>query len=200
MSVKIDLSKGNNKELVDRIIARLMEQGEPEIIHVLGQLFPNAPVLRIKSMATDFAEKRFSAETIFTENFENDFVDMDIFNLLSSANIDPNLLRARSTYDPTKFEITLTCARTPFKELFDECRSITCEECIETRIVKDFVTNNPQSKFPWSLKIDRVEQRRLDICKNCGNLLGKKDDINLQNERLLYTCSYCGHKGWTKAK
>ena len=175
------------------------EQSEDEINHVMSVLFPSSPALRLKSVAQDLSHKRINAEVEFTNLLETDMVDIEVFNSLSSANQDPRLLFSRSQFDPTKFVLTLTCSRTPFKEFFDECRDITCESCIEGRIT-DFNTLNTHSKTPWSLKIDKVEQRRLDLCKQCGQMLGKKDEINMQNERLLYKCSYCGHKGWTKAK
>lgn len=199
MTQQIDVNDGENKALIDRIIARMGDQGAPEIMHVLSKLFPGSPAMRIKSVAEDLAEKRMNAEIEFINLLESDNVDIDVFNALSSADRDPDMMFARSQYDPFKFELTLECARTPFKEFFDECKDITCEDCIRGRIL-DFQTDNQNSKDPWELNVERVEQRRIDLCKGCGQILGKKDDINMQNERLLYTCSYCGHKGWNKAK
>lgn len=199
MSTKIDPALPENKELIERITTRLMEQSKDELEHVLRQLFPNAPAMRIKAISEDFHEKRIMVINDFTEMMTSLDVNHEVFRALSSADADPNLPLSRKQFDPTKFEISLTCNRTPFKEFFDECKSITCESCIEGRMTK-FLTNNDSSTQPWEVKIERVEQRRLDLCKNCGSFLGRNSNINLQNERLLYTCSYCGHKGWTKAK
>ncbi|MDH5402557.1 MAG: hypothetical protein OEZ01_06130 [Candidatus Heimdallarchaeota archaeon] len=200
MSDNLDLNIDNNKELARRIMVRLTEQSEPEIMHTLSKLFPKAPAMRLRSMAEDLGQKRITAENEFFDQFESNFVDKSIFNILSSAETDPSLLLSRGQYDPTKFILTITCNRTPFKELFEECKTVICEDCIEKRIT-DFQTTNEYSKRPWQVKLDKVEGRRLNLCKNCGQMLNpRRDDINLQNERLLYTCSYCGHKGWTKAK
>ncbi len=197
---KIDLNEGNNKELARRIVTRMLGQGEEEIIFVLSKLFPNSKVMRIRSTAVDFAAKRENSEIEFFGLFESDEVDNDIFITISSANKDPQVISlARSSYEPTKFELSITCKRTPFKEFFEECNELLCEQCIERR-VNAFVTDNKFSKAPFVAKVERVEKRRLDICKGCGQMLGRKDEMNLQNERLLYKCSYCGHKGWTKAK
>lgn len=195
----INLEQDNNKDLAERIVTRMMNQGQEEIIHVLSKLFPNSKVMRIRSTAVDFANKNESGVGEFLGLFETDEVDNNIFNILSGANTAPALLKARGSFDPTKFSLTITCKRTPFKEFFDECQNEVCEQCIERR-VSLFVTENPLSKAPFIAKVERVEQRRLDLCKNCGQMFTKKDEINLQNERLLYKCSYCGHKGWTKAR
>ena len=64
--------------------------------------------------------------------------------------------------------------RTPFKEYFDECKTVICEQCIIQRSQK-FETKNTLSKLPFIAKIERVEKRRLDLCINCGQILGKKD-------------------------
>lgn len=197
---KIDLNEGNNKEYASRIATRLMDQGQDEIIHVLSKLFPHSKVMRIRSTATDFAAKRENSEIEFFGLFESDEVDNDVFINLSSANKDPQIVSLiRSSYEPTKFELSLTCTRTPFKEFFEECSEEICEQCIERRVAS-FTTENSFSKAPFIAKVERVEKRRLDICKGCGNMIGPKDEMNLQNERLLYKCSYCGHKGWVKAK
>ena len=196
---RIELNEGQNRNLAERIITRMMDQGESEVRHVLTQLFPNSPTMRINSMANDFGSGRDTAKIEIMNSFESEVVDLEIFNILSSADRDHTMILSRSNFDPTKFELSITCARTPFKELFDECKEITCEKCIKNRVL-EFNTSNSFSKAPWTVNIERVEKRRVDICKQCGNMLGKKDKINMQNERLLYTCSYCGHKGWTKAK
>ncbi len=198
MISKILLDEIPNRDLAKRIVLRLLGQGLPEVMYVLQMLFPNSPAMRIRSMAEDLSANHDNAEGEFLGLIESDEAETDVFEGLSSANIDPELIMARSSHDPSKFNLTLTCLRTPFKEFFDECKEITCEKCIEGRIT-DFQTKDKQSKNPWLIKIDRVEQRRLDICKNCGQIL-KKGKINLQNERLLYKCDYCGHTGWTKAK
>ncbi|MHA2249124.1 MAG: hypothetical protein ACXAD7_02120 [Candidatus Kariarchaeaceae archaeon] len=195
---KVLLDEAPNTELAKRIVLRLIGQSQPEIMHVLQKLFPNSPAMRSRSVADDLSASHDNAEGEFLGLIESDEVDISIFETLSSANLDPELLRARSSYEASKFELTLTCKRTPFKEFFDECKEITCESCIQDRITT-FVTKNSLSDKPWEVKLDRVEQRRLDICKNCGQML-LKSQINMQNERLLYKCNYCGHKGWTKAK
>ncbi|MCY3411860.1 MAG: hypothetical protein INQ03_09530 [Candidatus Heimdallarchaeota archaeon] len=201
MISKINLNEGNNRELVNRIVVRMMDQGEEEITHTLTKLFPKAPVMRVRSMAVEFSIKR--GENEFMDLFDSDDVDDDVFRLLSSADQNEDimsLMRGRSSFEPTKFELSIICKRTPFKEFFDECRDVVCEKCIEDRTSK-FITQNEFSKSPFIAKVERVEQRRLNICKGCGQMLNpRKDEINLQNERLLYKCSYCGHKGWTKAK
>jgi len=200
MSSNINLNEAETQALIDRIIVRMGNQSEPELMHVLTRLFPNSGAMRLKSVAEDLAEKRMNAEIEFKNLIESDSVDKNIFKALSSADKGPNMIFSRSSYDPFKFELTLECARTPFKEFFDECKDITCEDCIKGRIT-NFQTENKNSKKPWKLKVDRVEQARTDLCKGCGKILDpKKDDINMQNERMLYTCSYCGHKGWNKAK
>ena len=196
---KIDVTTEENQELIERIVVRMGDQSEPEIIHVMSQLFPNSPAMRLKSVAVDMAEKRMNAIGEFKNLLESDQVDEEVFRSLSSADRDPSMMFSRSQYDPFKFELVLECARTPFKEFFAECRDISCEDCIKGRIL-DFETDNKESTDPWTLTVNRVEKRRIDLCKNCNSLLGKKDDINMQNERLLYTCSYCGHSGWNKAK
>lgn len=196
---KLDVEDRTTTELIKRIVVRMGDQTEPEILHVFSKLFPNSPVLRIKSVAQDLAGERINAENEFMNLLGSDEVDIDVFNSLSSAEQDPNLIMSRAQYDPTKFELTLVCHRTPFKEFFDECKSITCEDCISSRIT-NFQTENPHSKSPWEVNVARVEGRRVDLCKACGQMLGKNDEINMQNERLLYKCSYCGHRGWTKAK
>ncbi|MHA2091151.1 MAG: hypothetical protein ACW98K_09855 [Candidatus Kariarchaeaceae archaeon] len=196
---KVLLDEEPNRELAHRIVLRLIGQAQPEIMYVLQSLFPNSPAMRMRSVADDLSGSRDNAEGEFMELLETDEAEIEVFETLSSANVDPELIsRSRSSFDPTKFEVTLTCARTPFKELFSECKLITCESCVEKRMTA-FVTDNKLSKSPWSIKMDRVESRRLDICKSCGQIL-KGSQINLQNERLLYKCTYCGHKGWTKAK
>ncbi len=196
---KIELNENDNKELAERILVRLLNQGEAEITHVLSKLFPNAPVMRVKSMANDFASKRDTSGTEFSNLLETDPVDTEIFEMLSGANLNIPLLATRADYTPTRFKMELICKRTPFKEFFDECKNITCEECITSRILK-FDTDNSYSTNPWSLKIEKVEQRRPNLCIKCGKILNEKDELNLQKERLLYKCSYCGHKGWTRAK
>lgn len=197
----INLDQDDNRELANRIVTRMMDQGQDEIIHVLSKLFPNSKVMRIRSTAVDFANKNESGVVEFLGLFETDEVDNDIFNNLSGATKNPGLqlLKGRESYNVTKFQLSITCKRTPFKEFFDECKDEVCEQCIERR-VSLFVTENTLSKAPFLAKVERVEQRRLDLCKNCGQMFTKKDQINLQNERLLYKCSYCGHKGWTKAR
>ena len=50
----INLDQDKNKELAERIVTRLMDQGLDEIIHVLSKLFPNSKVMRIRSTAVDF--------------------------------------------------------------------------------------------------------------------------------------------------
>jgi hypothetical protein len=199
MVIRIDLNEGANRDLAERIVTRMMDQGESEVRHVLTQLFSNSPTMRINSMANDFGSGRDAAKIEIMNSFESEVIDLEIFNILSSADRDHTMILSRSNFDPTKFELSITCARTPFKELFDECKEITCEKCIKNRVL-EFNTSDKFSKSPWLVNIERVEKRRVDICKQCGQMLGKKDNINMQNERLLYTCSYCGHKGWTKAK
>ncbi|MCE7735471.1 MAG: hypothetical protein GPJ54_11375 [Candidatus Heimdallarchaeota archaeon] len=196
---RIQLESENHKELADRIVVRLSGQSALETNHVLKQLFPTVSTMRLKAISEDFSTKRSHVEVDFLELLGSTEVDYKVFRALSSADVDPLLLMARKFNDPTKFQLTITCNRTPYKEFFDECKEITCESCIEGRLL-DFKTKNVLSTAPWELKIDRVEQRRLDLCKSCGNILMKDSKLNLQNERLLYTCSYCGHKGWTKAK
>lgn len=195
---QIDIGDPSNIELAQRIIVRMGDQKENEISSVLSKLFPNAPALRIKSVAEDLASKRINAEDEFLNLLGSDKVNREVFKALSSAE-EPDALFSRSQYDPTKFELTLTCYRTPFKEFFDECKDITCESCIKSRIT-EFETNNQFSKSPWELKVDRQEQSRVNLCKGCGRILGKQDDLNMQNERLLYKCSKCGHRGWNQAK
>ncbi|MHA2098292.1 MAG: hypothetical protein ACW99A_06370 [Candidatus Kariarchaeaceae archaeon] len=196
---RIQLESENHKELAERIVVRLLGQSAFEANHVLKKLFPAGSTMRLKAISEDFATNRSHVMQDFIELIKSTDVDYKTFRALSSADVDPLLLMARKSNDPTKFELTITCHRTPFKEFFEECKEITCESCIENRVA-DFKTKNVLSTAPWELKIDRVEQRRLDLCKNCGNILMKDSKLNLQNERLLYTCSYCGHKGWTKAK
>jgi len=199
MSGQLDVNDPHYDELINRIVVRMGDQSTGEITHVLKVLSPNSPILRIKSVAEDLADKRLNGVEEFKNLLSASSVDMETFNALSSADQDPSMVFSRSQYDPTKFEITLECARTPFKEFFDECREISCEDCIKSRIT-NFKTSNENSTHPWTLRVDKVEGRRVNLCKNCGKMLDRKDDINLQNERMLYTCSYCGHKGWNKAK
>ncbi len=177
--------------LIDRIVIRLSGQGKEEIFHVLSRLFPEAKPMRLRSTAEDLAEKRDNRLSEFKNLIEIEPVDMSIFNSLSNADQDEQILSVRGDWKPTKFEMTITCARTPLKEFFDECKDITCETCITNRI---------SSFVPWQLVLKRVGHRRVDLCKNCGTILGKKDQIIMRNERLLYTCHYCGHKGWNPAK
>ncbi|MCH8905548.1 MAG: hypothetical protein IH840_00535 [Candidatus Heimdallarchaeota archaeon] len=198
-TAKVDLEDADNKDLVERIITRLMDQKEPEVNHVLIQLFPSARTMTLKAVAEDFANKRSGVYNDFFDLVKDTQVNNDIFRALSSADKNPQLIMARKTHDPTRFTLTLTCHRTPFKEFFAECRDITCEDCVSGRITS-FMTDNQLSTKPWELKLDRVEDRRIDLCKNCGNLLTSKAKINLQNERVLYECDNCGHKGWTRAK
>ncbi len=199
MVIRIDLNEGSNRGLADRIGTRMMDQGESEVRHVLTQLFPNSPTMRINSMANDFGSNRDTAKIELMNTFDSEVIDLEIFNILSSADRDHTMILSRSNFDPTKFELSIVCARTPFKELFDECKDITCEACINKRVL-EFNTSDAFSKDPWKVNVERVEKRRVDICKQCGHMLGKKDNINMQNERLLYTCSHCAHKGWVKAK
>lgn len=196
---RIQLESENHKELAERIVVRLSGQAALETNHVLKTLFPSGSTMRLKAISEDFATKRSHVRDDFMDLLASTDVEYNMFRSLSSADVDPLLLMARKFNDPTKFQLTLTCVRTPYKEFFDECKEITCESCIEGRIT-DFKTTNTLSTAPWELTLDRVEQRRLDLCKNCGQILISGSKLNLQNERLLYTCSYCGHKGWTKAK
>lgn len=195
----IQLESENHNELAERIVTRLTGQAQPETNHVLKSLFPGASTMRLKAVSEDFSSSRSHVKGDFLDLIKTTDVDYKVFRALSSADVDPLLLMSRKSNDPTKFVVTITCNRTPYKEIFDECRDITCESCIEGRIVK-FDTKNTYSTKPWELKIDKVEQRRLDICKNCGEILSMGSKLNMQNERLLYTCSRCGHKGWTSAK
>ncbi len=190
MIQKVELNDENMK-LIERIVIRLSSQGNEEIFHVLSKLFPEAKTMRLRSMAEDLAEKRDNRLSEFLGLVEIEPVDTSVFESLSSADQDEQILSARGEWKPTKFELTITCARTPLKEFFDECKSITCEACI---------TNRLTAFKPWDLFLQRVDQRRVDLCKNCGMILGKRDNIVMRNERMLYTCHYCGHKGWNPAK
>ncbi|RMG38676.1 MAG: hypothetical protein D6732_04960 [Methanobacteriota archaeon] len=180
-----------NKTLIERIVIRLTEQGKDEIFYVLSKLFPEAKAMRLRSTAEDLAEKRDNRLSEFMNLVEIEPVDMEIFRSLSSADQDAQILQVRGDWKPTKFELTITCARTPLKEFFDECKDITCESCIQNRL---------GAFKPWDLVLRKVGQRRVDLCKNCGTILSKKDQIIMRNERMLYTCHYCGHKGWNPAK
>lgn len=195
----IQLESENHKDLAERIVTRLTGQSQPETNHVLKSLFPGASTMRLKAVSEDFSTGRSHVREDFMELVRTTDVEYNVFRALSSADVDPLLLMSRKANDPTKFVVTITCHRTPFKEIFDECKEITCESCIESRISK-FETKNTSSTKPWDLVLDKVEQRRLDICKKCGYALTLGSKLNMQNERLLYACSRCGHKGWTKAK
>ncbi len=178
-------------ELVERIVIRLTDQGYDEVFQVLSKLFPKAKAMRLRSMSEDLSEKRDNRLIEFNNLIEMEPLDLELFNTLSSADQDPQLIFNRGSWDPTKFELKLVCARTPLKEFFDECKSITCENCIVSRL---------EAFSPWKITLNRVEDRRVDLCNNCGIILSKKDQIFLRNERLTYVCHNCGHKGWNKAK
>ncbi len=195
MIERMDVYKPEIRDQAERIVIRLSNQGKEEIVHVLKLLFPNAKPLGLSAIAELLATAN-NPTGEFINLVDSELVDVDRWNILSGSNQDAQLLSLRSSYDPTKFEVHLTCARTPLKEFFDECKEITCESCIQNRIAGlQFSTRNP-----WTINLHRLEKRRVDLCKGCGQLLSNKDEIHLRNERLVYKCHYCGHKGWNPAK
>jgi len=195
MIERLDVYKPEIREQGERIVIRLSNQGKEEIVHVLKLLFPNAKPLGLSAVA-ELLTTANNPSSEFMNLVESELVAVDHWETLSGTNQDAQLLSIRSSFDPTKFEIQLTCARTPLKEFFPECTDKTCESCIQGRLANlKFSTPNP-----WTAQITRLEKRRVDLCKNCGQLLSNKDDIYLRNERLVYKCHYCGHKGWNPAK
>lgn len=191
MIQKLDPNDAKVKSQIERIVIRLSSQGHDEIQHVLTLLFPSARPLGLSAVAEDLADNRDNRSIEFTNLVQSEVVDADIFKTLAGDLHDKQVLSIRSSFDPSKFEITLTCARTPLKEFFEECQNISCESCIQNRIT---------AFQPWSIALNRVEQRRTDLCKKCGHILTDKDEVFLRNERLMYTCSFCGHRGWNPAK
>lgn len=197
MIIRFDPDDPEIRDQINRITIRLNRQGQSETQHVLERIFPNGNQASLGSIAQDLSAGNEGAVHEIISLMRSTGVHKESFDTLSGKKQDAQILSLRSSYEPTKFELTITCARTPMKEFFEECREITCENCIESRLKAIKFSSEKQ---PWKIELERLEQRRVDLCKKCGNLLSKKDNMIMREERLIYKCHSCGHRGWNQAK
>ncbi len=172
--------------LTKRFLKRLMGQNKDDLMVVLSRMFPHAQAMRILALSEDLANERPTAEQGLHYLFQNEVYNLEMIQLIRRS--VPNVFSEHLVLTtPTEFYVRIKCTRTPLKEFFDECRDYSCETCILSRI---------HYWKPFQPQMEKVEDRRSDLCKNCGKLLTKKDDIEVKNERVYYRCSSCKHRGW----
>ena len=184
---KIDLKVKQETEKADR---RLKEMKDEEAIkEVLQRVFPQTPIMRITSLANDLAQDRQSSIDSFLYLIENDLVNIEAFNELTRQRLDGVLDPSQSEVVLSKFIATITCSKEPMKHIFPECRGITCLECVQT---------NLKGLPSYEIKVEKSTFRRSDVCTECGDFLDETDELKISGNRIYYTCSHCGHKGWNQ--
>jgi len=183
----IDIKVKQEAEKADR---RLKEMKDEEAIkEVLQKVFPKTPVMRITSLANDLAQDRQSSIDSFMYLIENDLVNIEAFNELTKQRLDGVIDKSQGDVVLSKFIATITCSKEPMKHIFPECRGITCLECIQV---------NLKGLPSYDVKVEKSTSKRSDVCTECGDFLDPTDDLKISGNRIYYTCSHCGHKGWNQ--
>lgn len=184
---KIDLKVKQETEKADRRLKEMKD--EDAIIEVLEKVFPKSSAMRIKSLANDLAQDRQSSVDSFLYLIENDLVNTEAFNELTRKRMDGVIDPTQTEVVLTKYIATVTCSKEPMKHIFPECRGITCLECIQ---------KNLKGLPSYHVTVEKSTFRRSDVCTECGDFLDETDELKVSGNRIYYTCSDCGHKGWNQ--